>query len=242
MSTTGNWRGPNIVKDGLVLYIDPSSPNSYYPKDNTIIKDISGYGNNGTLVNGPTYDSANGGNIVFDGTNDYTILPINFFPFPSITTFTISLWFKSSQANGGTIFGQQNSTNLVTTSGYVPVIYLRQDGLIRIEPFWTDSTSNFILSTNTLNNNTWYNIVTTYNNGTNILYINSIFNSQRTGLNLVSYSTDYYYFIGAGVSSVRGLGSNFFNGNISNFLFYNRVLSSTEIQQNFDATKSRFGL
>jgi hypothetical protein len=71
MSTTGNWRGPNIVKDGLVLYLDPGSPNSYYNKTSTTIKNISGNNDNGTLVNGPTYNTGSGGNIVFDGVDDY---------------------------------------------------------------------------------------------------------------------------------------------------------------------------
>ena len=57
MSTVGNWRGPSIVKDGLVLYLDAGSPNSYFNKTSTTWKDMSGSASNGTLINGPTYDS-----------------------------------------------------------------------------------------------------------------------------------------------------------------------------------------
>ncbi len=51
MSTVGNWRGANIIKQGLVLYLDPGSPNSFYNKSNTTIRDISENTNNGTLTN-----------------------------------------------------------------------------------------------------------------------------------------------------------------------------------------------
>ena len=99
MAFSYGWRGPNIVKDGLVLYIDPGSPNSYFDKSSTVIKDISGNNITGTLVNGPTFNSANGGAIVFDGSNDYVNLGIN----PSCyspTGFTIDAWVKLTN-NGG---------------------------------------------------------------------------------------------------------------------------------------------
>jgi hypothetical protein len=72
MSTvSGGWDGPPIVKNGLVLYLDAGSPNSFYPLTaGTTWKDISGNTNNSTLTNGPTYNSANGGSIVFDGADD----------------------------------------------------------------------------------------------------------------------------------------------------------------------------
>jgi hypothetical protein len=63
--------GPNIITDGLVLALDAGSKKSY-SGSGTTWKDLSGNGNNGTLVNGPTFDSGNGGSIVFDGFNDLT--------------------------------------------------------------------------------------------------------------------------------------------------------------------------
>jgi hypothetical protein len=141
---------PKIVTDGLVLALDAGNVKSYASGSTTWL-DKSGGGNNGTLINGPTFSSANGGSVVFDGTNDNALLPINFFSYPSLTTFSISLWFKSSQSNGGTLFGQQNTNNPPSATGYVPVIYLQSNGLIRIEPFWTNSISNNIVNTNPLN-------------------------------------------------------------------------------------------
>ncbi len=71
MSTVGG--GVNIVTNGLVLYLDASNTKSYV-SGSTTWSDVSRSGNNGTLINGPTFNSANGGSIVFDGTNDYVDL------------------------------------------------------------------------------------------------------------------------------------------------------------------------
>ncbi len=93
MSTVGNWRGPNIVKDGLVFYLDAGSPNSFYPPTaGATWKDTSGNGHIGTLTNGPTYDSANGGTIVFDGVDDYVSTNYN----TALTDFTGSLITSAS--------------------------------------------------------------------------------------------------------------------------------------------------
>ena len=64
-----NNYGPRIVTDGLVLCLDAGNSKSY-PGSGTAWNDLSRNGNNGTL-NGPTFNSADRGSIVFDGTNDY---------------------------------------------------------------------------------------------------------------------------------------------------------------------------
>ena len=84
-----------IVVNGLVLYLDAASPRSY-PGTGTAWTDLSGNGNNGTLTNGPTYSSANGGSIVFDGVNDYVLTPVNIDANPN----TVSAWFNASSTNG----------------------------------------------------------------------------------------------------------------------------------------------
>ena len=231
---------PTVVTNGLVLYLDAANPRSY-PGSGTTWFDLSGI-NNGTLTNGPSYSNVNGGSIVFDGSNDHALLPSNFFSFPSLNTFTINLWFKSSQTLGGTLFGQQDTTNPSSATGWVPVIYLQTNGLIRIEPFWTGSASNAILSSSALNDNIWHNITTTFNAGTNQLYVDGNYVTQQTGRTLTSFTTTYYYILGAGYASGRGLGTNYFSGNISNFSFYNRALTAAEVQQNFNTLRGRFGI
>jgi hypothetical protein len=229
---------PRIITDGLVLCLDAGNTKSY-PGSGTTWTDLSGNGNNGTLENGVGYS---GGSLSFDGVNDNTLLPTNFFSFPSLTTFTISLWFKSSQTSGGTLFGQQNTNNPSSATGWVPVIYLRSDGKIRIEPFWTGSVNNAILSSSALNDNNWHNIITTFNSGTNQLYVDGVYNTQQTGKTLTSFTSTYYYIVGAGYAAGRSLGTNYFSGNISNFSFYNKALTASEIQQNFNALRGRFSI
>jgi hypothetical protein len=61
---------PSIVTDGLVLCLDAGNPKSY-PGSGTTWTDLSGNGNNGTLVNGVGYSGDNLGSLSFDGVNDY---------------------------------------------------------------------------------------------------------------------------------------------------------------------------
>ena len=84
----GLSHSPRIVTDGLVLCLDAANSRSY-PKTGTTWTDRSTSGNNGTLTNGPTFDTNNGGSIVFDGSNDSVVT--SDFDLDYISIFT---WFK----------------------------------------------------------------------------------------------------------------------------------------------------
>jgi hypothetical protein len=90
--------GPNIVTDGLVLALDAANTKSY-PGSGTVWKDLSGNGNNGTLINGPTFDTGNLGSIEFDGVDDWTSFGniLN----TGTSDFTISAWVKSTSTATG---------------------------------------------------------------------------------------------------------------------------------------------
>jgi hypothetical protein len=90
MSTVHGGPG-NIVTSGLVLNLDAANPRSYPPPYNGVTWTTLAGSNNGTLINGPTFNSSNGGSIVFDGVNDYINLP-EITP----TLFTFSFWFKAT--------------------------------------------------------------------------------------------------------------------------------------------------
>lgn len=223
MSFNYGWRGPNIVKDGLKLYTDAGSPNSFYNKTGTIWKDISGNGNNGTLVNSPTYSSTNGGSIAFDGTNDL----VNFGPFSLLTgsNFSLSFWVKL------------NVNNIVhvpiTKDIQFSVAFFNNQISYADGSNWNYSAfgfySNFIT-------NTWYNIAA-IRNGTNVtLYSNSaIIASITFGGSVTGNANNFYLGAYAGTS-------NFFNGNISSMYIYNKSLTSNEVIQNYNVQKTRFGL
>jgi hypothetical protein len=82
----------SIVTNGLVLYLDAANRISYV-SGSTAWNDMSGFSNNGTLVNGPTFNTGDGGSIVFDGVNDYITLGTQNL---ISTDFTINLWFNAT--------------------------------------------------------------------------------------------------------------------------------------------------
>ena len=100
----GFYRGPKIITEGLSFYLDAANPKSY-PGTGTSWKDLSNSGGNGTLTNGPTFDSGNKGSIDFDGTDDYITLSSSLIP--STDDWTWSCWFNlDTIAPSGTLYAQ----------------------------------------------------------------------------------------------------------------------------------------
>ncbi len=214
----GNYYG-GIVKDGLVLMLDAAKKESY-DRLGTTWRDISWNSNTGTLTNEPTFNSGNGGNIVFDGTNDYVI-------HNSLTAGTVcswGLWFKYNTLSGSQVLLGSNISNYYSLFFLSTVFYVNYGG----------ETAQLSYPTG-LSANTWYNVFLTRNGLTITIYLNGVSIGTMTG-GSSSLST-IFSIIGA-----ERPGAYVFNGNISNVSVYNRVLSSSEVLQNYNATKSRFGL
>ncbi len=228
-----------ISSSGLILNLDAGNVLSY-PYTGTLWKStISSIQNNGTLTNGPTFNSSNGGSLVFDGTNDYVSLPSNFFNPDAGTPFSVSIWFKTS-TSGGTLFGQQNTSNPSSASGYVPAIYINSSGKIVTSCFWGGSVSNVTTSTTVVADGNWHNIVVTFASTSHKTYLdNSLIGTiTKTQSN---YSATYYYFLGAGYSAAwTGINGYYFNGNIAYASFYNIELTSTIISKNYQSLLNRF--
>ena len=215
-----------IITDGLVLNLDAANRASY-PKVGTIWNDTIN-GNNGTLTNGPTFDSDNKGSIVFDGVNDYVIGNALNSGGGSGTSQSYSIWF-----------------NATTTSGFIGLFFWAiyegigiSDGEIYIQTQGDNSRGDFS-PTPTTATNTWCNAVFNFNQGISYeCWINGI--SYGTGITSdTSPAPSLDYLVGAGYAS--GI-SRFFTGKISNILCYNRALSSSEVLHNYNALKGRFGL
>jgi hypothetical protein len=228
MSTVdGGWTGPKIVKEGLVLYLDAGSPNSFYNKTSTTIKDISGNNRTGTLTNGTTYDTGNGGSVFFDGSDDLIDLGSN--PFGSINNYTelsFTFWFRAlSITNLGNIFSWGDNSGVRCRLSSSQIQLLERGGL------------NSLLSL-TISLNTWINVTITLSTTDGLkIYINGTLNSSSISNfapNMVS---------GAFVLGRRGTAlAEPYYGHIANFCVYGKALSTLEVLQNFNATKSRFGL
>lgn len=232
---------PKIVTDGLILCLDAGN-NKSYPSSGTAWNDLSGNNNTGTLTNGPTFSSENGGSIVFDGSNDYINLPTNLIIHDSGNPFTFSIWFKTTST--GILLGQQGAnTPNVSTGGWVPAIYVGSSGNLITSCFWGNSSSNVSTSPSIVNNNSWNNITVTFQSSIQTSYLNGV-SYASLAKTQTNYAPTYYYFLGSGraVGWPQEPASPYFNGSISKFLYYTRSLSSLEVLQNYNATKARFGL
>ena len=227
-----------IVTNGLVLNLDAGFTPSY-PTTGTTWYDVSSSGNNGTLTNGPTFNSANSGSISFDGVDDYATAnyPSSFLGNPS---FSIGGWFKRSGTwNSGATWGIGNGGTNINTYNW------SYDNTIGIDLYGNTTFNTF----QTYSLTEWKYIIWTYNGSTFttsnvIIYING---TPYTGNNLtvIRESGNIPNVVGSSLALGRvSSNENQYYGKpvIGNFQMYNRVLSQSEITQNFNAQKGRFGL
>ena len=223
---------PPIVTNGLVLALDAANTKSY-PGSGTTWNDLSGNGNNGTLTNGPTYSSANSGVIVFDGTNDYaSFTPINMSGTQiSFTAFVKPIGFGTGN-NINSIVRKGDASNAVTPSNYV--FALRDSRIAMGVQNAVDSDTP--AGNTTLTANQWYYLAASWN-GTSISFYVNGGSDGNVALSSIILEDGRSTFVGGRTGSL-----DIFNGNIASVQMYNRVLSSQEVQQNYNAQKSRFNL
>jgi len=221
----------NIVTNGLILNLD-SGKSSSYAGFGSSIYDLSGFGNTGTLTNGPTFSGLNGGAIVFDGTNDNIPFTITNYG----TTLSIEMWAKLKNFHLTMPFGFYEY-DVFTFSGSLG--------------FNTNNSDVYGISSSTVTNlgisNNWTHYIfemrtdVSYTN--NKIYINGNLQtlgtivgtedaSKRTFNNGIGRISGYYFSPNSYAMSM----------DLSQFRIYNRALTQQEVLQNYNATKSRFGL
>jgi len=214
------FRGPNVVTDGLVLALDAANPKSYV-SGSTTWNDLLGNNNSGSLVNGPTFNSTNGGSIVFDGSNQYA----SFGSIMPSTAYTKCVFFNISNltAANNLISGGGAGTHYFYPGGG---IYLRAGHFAGAE----------LISNTPIVANTWYHGVVTFSTTLG-------FSMYQNGIN-VGNNASTNTFTGGNIVYIGSYGpaSNVLNGRIANAQIYNRVLSASEILQNYNAQKSRYNL
>lgn len=225
----------NIVKDGLVLCLDAAKRDSY-PGSGTVWRDISGFGNNGTLTNGPTFSSGNYGSIRFDGVDDYVELG-NLQPsILNTLTITYNVWLKW---NGSGLFGcvignEPAGLDINTMRGFG--IRRRSSNRYWLSP---GAGSPLILETSPLNINIYsnYHMVTGVLTGTQaIIYVNGTSLAQASWTNAIT--STYTFKIGTTPLN----SADHINSDIASAQIYNRALSAQEILQNYNATKTRYNI
>jgi hypothetical protein len=207
---------PRIVTENLVLCLDAGNPKSY-PGSGTTWTDLSGRGNNGTLINGVGYSGDNLGSLVFDGVNDYI-------QFSSVSVRTICFWGRMDA-------DIPNLAGLVCTSATT-------DGALRTSPAGTFRTStdandfhngfvsSFMINgvSNLSNDGSGGFVIPNGRTLQQDFYVGAIGNARNL-------STISHTFMG-----------RVYKGRVYAVYLYNKVLTNDELLQNFNALRSRFSI
>jgi hypothetical protein len=254
---SGQAASPTVVTRSLVLWLDGGNNASYINSSNyydcgygcqyyssnpgctncnTQWKDMSGNGNDGTLTNGAAIGyTSGGGAMVFDGTNDYVNIP-SFANQPS-SQITCEAWINPTEpVSTGTVRGGVISA---TNTMYLG-IFNSADGGSTHSLHWANTTNSSrpYSADGNIPNNTWSHIVGTWDGTTSRAYINSIqvWSSAQSGT--ISSATYVVGTYGGGLTD----GVHNFQGQIAVARIYNRGLSTTEILQNYNNGRARFGV
>ena len=220
---------PVIVTNGLVLNVDAGFTPSY-SQSGTTWYDVSSSGNNGTLTNGPTFNSNNGGSIVLDGIDDYISLSSSVLFGGSDRTFTLMMWVYGQpnpnafsgflRINGTLLFYSPSSATVGSNAGSYRLGY----------PY--PSTSYMSIS---LPINSWYLLTLTNLDSQTPSY-------QGYSLNGEALTTTTYTGRIEPYEIRIGMADGYINGKVGNVIAYNRVLSNDEIKQNYNAIIQRYNL
>ena len=213
--------GPRIIQNGLVLDVDAAVPRSYSGTGLTANGLIGGIG--GTLVNGTGFGTTNNGFFIFDGTNDY----INFGNSSTLqqSTGSLSAWTKASSPGSG-------YRGIIAKQGAYGLFYT--DSVLVAYDWAADTPRSTGIN---IADNTWKNVVLTYQSG--------VSNGTRIYINGVSVLTTTITIQSQVANLFGGAEANanqFASCQISSFKMHNRVLTASEVLQNYNATKRRYGL
>ena len=207
---------PSIVTSGLTLMLDAGFVPSY-PRTGTVWNDLSGNNYAGTLVNTPTFNSANEGYFSFDGTNEYISTTYTTPAQNTTTSFSWNCWIYPVRNNNSDIFmGNRNTTlNFIKLTSnnfeYYPISF-----------------------GGTMTLNVWQNICVV-KNLTNFFYYKNGTQTSTSGSTGTLAANPF--FVGG-----DNTAAEYSQGRVAISTVYNRALSATEVSQNYNALKTRFGL
>lgn len=231
MSATIN---PDIVTDGLVLCLDASNSDSYSAGSN-ICYDLSGNNNHGTLLNGVAFNSQNRGSLFFDGVNDYIEIPDSDSLKIMESNLSCFAWVKPSKniTTAANIVARRNGSNI---GGYI--IHNTGTNILQCYIYTTTGGWQAVNASNVYVPNQWVYVGFTFDGSFMRLY--------KNGFLLQSPSSINGSTINPVVSTTR-IGANAgtsqqWPGDISIVQIYNTTLSDTNILDNYQATKGRYGL
>ena len=225
-----NVEPPNIVTNGLVVYLDAGFTPSY-PKGFNTWYDTSQNLNNGVLTNGPTYNSADGGSLVFDGIDDKVVLPhiLNY----NLTTLTVLVWIKPTSPYTGSF------RNIISKEGadrdWNFYLYSSaSNGVVDYYHFSTTRASSYpavvSIPGGSLSLDVWHQCGFSISNGVFTYYLDGNVIGVG-GINFSPANSSYPISIGG--------ADNYTKGNIMTSQVYNRGLTNQEVLQNYYAGLER---
>ena len=230
------------VRDGLVLELDAGNPVSY-PGSGSTWRDLSAIANNGSLENGVSYDSVNGGVLVFDGSNQYVGMGRSYIDSGEIGTgdvsYTLEAWFKlEREVNWGT--GTLDGPSIIGSASSRGIGFqLNQNGDDAFVNFGARRNNNFD-SSSTIDPYRWYHVVCTREvEENNRIYINGELDQTFSISNLDVDSTDNEMQIGYADGRLDNV---YFQGKIAVARLYNTFLTDEQVLQNFNAERGRYGI
>jgi hypothetical protein len=217
------------------LNLDAGNPASY-PGSGTTWTDISGTGNNGILTNGPTYNSADGGSIVFDGNDDHVLVNSSASIPYGASARTVSIWFYT---NATTWARDVNALFMYGTGNTGSAFGIDMDNYPTIQVFtWGGGGRDLTFST-TYSQVGWKNITVTYDGSTTILIYENGVLTQTLTLASACNTTSSPIYIGSANPSAF---ASYFDGRISQTSIYNRALTAAEVTYNYNVLRGRFPL
>ena len=237
----GTSYAPNIVKDGLVFSIDAANPRSY-PGSGTTWNDLSSNKLDNTIAGSPTYETANGGGFIFDGLDDYA-QRLNDTTFNSINEFTFNFWVKYAS---GVDF-----TNLMgkPRAGYADALRIWYRASTTTLGYNLTGTTRCKNTSVTLSTTEFTNICFVQNPSESSnadktkFYINgAAISNESSGYALTSVDAPTFPLIIGGWRQGLGSVTTTWKGNMNIVQMYNKALSASEVAQNYNALKGRFGL
>jgi hypothetical protein len=209
--------GGGIITAGLILHYDAGNDTSYpEPKNGTTVFDLTTPQENGALIGGVGYDVANGGSFVFDGVDDY----INYGSNNIGSTYSITMWLNLVDLSSRSwLQGQTGS------QGNYHFNILGGDFLTRLN---SSSSKSVVLNVAI---NEWVAVTMVRNYDSIDVYKNGVYQGVMTD---PLWTTDFI---------IEGNIYGFLpKGKQGNAYIYNRIITSAEITQNYNAEKARYGL
>ena len=218
-----------VVTEGLVFALDAADVNSY-PGSGTTWRDLSGNGNDGTLTNGPTFSSNNGGSLDFDGTNDHVTMG----DILSLTSFTLEIWFKGTASDiYPGLLTKTDGSNFGNYGFYGDI----NDLYVRFGFYSNGSQKEvFDSSYEDLQAEEWVHYMGSYAGNGLKLYRNGILIASDSATSTPSTNNGELL-----IGSRYNLNYNF-GGSIATAKIYNRALTASEVRINYRHYKNRFNI